>query len=55
MELTNQKPSVDSKALDSAFGQNLITINEFRSLLGLPPIENGDKTKSGKTLSQQWT
>lgn len=47
-------PVIDSKALDSAFGQNLITINEFRFLLGLPPIENGDKTKNGKTLHEQW-
>lgn len=48
------KPDIDSKAIDSYFGQNSITINEFRSLLGRHRIYNGDKTKYGKALDRYW-
>ena len=51
----NTDLNIDSKILDSAFAQNLITINEFREMIGLKPIENGDRTKNGKTLEENWS
>lgn len=51
----NKDLNIDSKILDSAFAQNLITVNEFRAILGLKPIENGDRNKNGKTLEENWS
>ena len=40
--------------VDSAYGQNIITVNEFRKLLGLAEIEGGDVCKNQKSLSENW-
>lgn len=40
--------------LDSAFGQRLITVNEFRQFLGLDALAGGDVTRDGQTLDKVW-
>lgn len=43
-----------SQLLDSAFGQKLITVNEFRQFLGLDAIAGGNVTKDGTPLDRVW-
>jgi hypothetical protein len=52
------KPSIahqqDLVVLDAAFGQEIITVNEFRQLLGLERVTGGDVTVKGRSLEQAW-
>ena len=43
-----------SQLLDSAFGQKLITVNEFRLFLGLDEIVGGNVAKDGQSLDRIW-
>ncbi|WP_305967434.1 hypothetical protein [Marinobacter salsuginis] len=38
------------RVLDSALAQEIITINEFRSKLGLPEVAGGDVTIKGNSI-----
>lgn len=39
-----------SAVLDAAYGQEVITLNEFRLLLGLECVDGGDITVKGRSL-----
>jgi len=42
--------NISPDLIDSAYGQNIITLNEFRMFLDLPPVKNGDLLKNGNLL-----
>jgi len=42
--------NISPDLIDSAYGQNIITLNEFRMFLGLPSVKNGDILKNGGSL-----
>jgi cyanate lyase len=40
--------------VDEAFGQGIITVNEYRKLLNLPEFPEGNITIGKKTLGEHW-
>jgi hypothetical protein len=44
----------NTNLIDEAFGQGIITVNEYRLLLGLPAFVGGDVTLKKKSLVEQW-
>lgn len=50
MEDIKRVLNVSPELIDSAYGQNIITLNEFRQFLDLSPVKNGDFLKNGKSL-----
>ncbi|MDZ8135775.1 MAG: hypothetical protein RM049_10800 [Nostoc sp. DedQUE04] len=56
----NQSPNIpepllkNTNLIDEAFGQGIITVNEYRLLLGLPIFVGGDVTLTKKSLVEQW-
>ena len=50
MENLKRVLNISPDLIDSAYDQNIITLNEFRMFLGLPYVQNGDILKNGNLL-----
>ncbi len=51
---TETPNSKKTNLVDEAFGQGIITVNEYRQLLGLTTFSGGNVTLKKKSLEEYW-